>query len=71
MSKDADTKHTQESFLRLPQVLALIPVSRSTFLAGVRSGKYPKPARLSVRCVAWKRSDVDALIQQIVSQQAA
>jgi prophage regulatory protein len=48
--------------LRLPQVLRLFPVSRSTFWAGVKAGKYPKPQKLSARCVAWLESDILALI---------
>lgn len=48
--------------LRLPQVLRLFPVSRSTFWAGVKTGKYPKPQRLSARCVAWFESDILAMI---------
>lgn len=49
--------------LRLPQVLKLFPVSRSTFWAGVKSGKYPKPRKLSARCVAWFERDIRALIE--------
>jgi predicted DNA-binding transcriptional regulator AlpA len=34
------------ALLRLPQVLALVPVCASTWWAGVRSGKFPKPLKL-------------------------
>jgi len=47
---------------RLPAVLAKIPVSRSHWWAGVASGRYPAPVRLSTRCVAWRSSDIRALI---------
>ena len=30
-----------EGFARLPQVLAVYPVSRSTWLEGVRTGRFP------------------------------
>ena len=30
-------------FLRLPQVLALIPVGKSSWWAGCKDGRYPKP----------------------------
>ncbi len=40
---------------RLPAVLAHVPISRSSWFAGVRSGRYPKPVRLSERRVACKR----------------
>lgn len=47
--------------VRLPDVLKLIPVSRSHWLAGCASGIYPKPVKLSTRCVAWKVSDLRKL----------
>ena len=50
-------------FLRLPQVLAIYPVSKSTWWAGVRDGRFPKPVRLSRRCTAWRTSDIRDLIE--------
>jgi len=47
---------------RLPTVLANVPVSRSGWWQGVKDGRYPKPVRLSPRCVAWRASDIRALI---------
>ena len=47
---------------RLPKVLALIPVSRSGWWAGVKTGRYPQPVKLSTRCVAWRSQDIAALI---------
>jgi prophage regulatory protein len=55
----------QNPFLRLPQVLAIIPVSRSTWWAGVRRGIYPKPTRLSARTIAWRRTDINALCARL------
>lgn len=49
-------------FLRLPDVLALIPVSRSTWLNWVKTGKAPKPVKLSERTTAWKVADIQAFI---------
>lgn len=46
------------AFLRLPQVLALIPVSESTLLRMVRDGRFKKPTKLSERCSAWRMQDV-------------
>jgi len=51
-------------FLRLPQVLSVIPVSKSTWWSGVRSGRYPQPTRsLGERITAWRAEDIQALIQ--------
>jgi prophage regulatory protein len=33
-------------FVRLPQILSLIPISRSAWWAGVREGKFPKGIKL-------------------------
>jgi predicted DNA-binding transcriptional regulator AlpA len=54
----------ETGYLRLPQVLRLIPVSRSTWWAGVRSGRYPQPTRaLGPRITAWAAEDIRALIE--------
>ncbi len=51
-------------FLRLRAVLAIIPVSKSTWWAGVKSGRYPKPVKLGERITAWRVEDIRALIEQ-------
>lgn len=33
----------KEGFVRLPQVLAVIPVSKTQFWEGIKTGKYPSP----------------------------
>ncbi len=43
----------------------LLPVGRSTFLAGVKSGKYPKPVKLGKRTTAWKKADILALLDSV------
>jgi len=50
-------------YLRLPDVLKLYPVSRSTWLAGVKMKKFPQSVKLSVRCAAWKISDIRKLCE--------
>lgn len=47
-----------------PAIPRLIPVSKSTWWTGVRSGRYPKPVRLGPRCTAWTVESVLALIAQ-------
>lgn len=59
-------KQTQlppEGYVRLPQVLAVFPVSRSAWFAGVRSGKYPKGIKLGERTTAWRVDDIRSLLQ--------
>jgi predicted DNA-binding transcriptional regulator AlpA len=57
-------------FLRLPEVLRLYPVSRSTWLAGVRAGKFPKPVKLSPNCTAWRATDIAELCARAAAGQA-
>jgi predicted DNA-binding transcriptional regulator AlpA len=53
-------------FVRLPTLLQLIPVSKSTWWAGVKSGRYPQPVRtLGRRITAWRVEDIRALIKQV------
>lgn len=52
-------------FVRLPQVLAVIPVSKSSWYAGIQAGKYPQPVKLGPNTTAWKVSDIRALVEQI------
>jgi predicted DNA-binding transcriptional regulator AlpA len=58
---------TENSLLRLPQVLALIPVSRSAWWAGCKSGRFPKPVKIGPRTSAWKGSDILAVLEKITS----
>ena len=55
----------KHGFMRLPQVLEQIPVSKSTWWAGVRKGKYPKPVKLSERTTGWKRKDIADLCDRL------
>jgi predicted DNA-binding transcriptional regulator AlpA len=52
-------------FLRLAQVLTIIPVSKSTWFEGVRSGRYPQPVKLGSRASGWKVEDIAALVEQL------
>ena len=47
-----------------PPIPAVIPVSRSTWWAGVRSGLYPKPVKLGERVTAWRWEDIRALVEK-------
>jgi len=53
-------------FVRLTAILAPngpIPVGKSTWWAGVRSGRFPKPVKLGPRITCWRVEDVRALIK--------
>ncbi|MCZ8015167.1 MAG: AlpA family phage regulatory protein [Limnobacter sp.] len=62
----------QTGFLRLPQIIGdpcanppippIIPVKKSCWWAGVKSGRFPKPVKFGSRVTAWRVEDIRALI---------
>lgn len=55
----------ETGFVRLSHILAPagpIPVSKSTWWEGVRTGRFPKPVKLGPRITAWRVEDIRALI---------
>jgi predicted DNA-binding transcriptional regulator AlpA len=64
----------ETGFLRIWQIIgnkktntpALIPISRTTFLNGVKSGKYPKSVKLGERTTAWRVEDIRDLIYSFI-----
>lgn len=62
---------TDDKLLRLSDIIGpdgLIPVSRSTWWAGVKGGRFPQPVKLGARAVAWRASDIAALIEKGVAR---
>ena len=55
-------------FLRLPQVLSLIPIGKSKWWSGVKTGLYPSSVKLGGRTTAWKVEDIKALIEDLSSE---
>jgi prophage regulatory protein len=46
-------------FLRLPAVMKLTGLGRSTIYRMVAERRFPCPVRIASRAVAWRRSDLD------------
>ncbi len=46
-----------------PPIPAIIPVGKSTWWNGVRSGRYPPAVKISPRCTAWRVEDIRKLIE--------
>ncbi len=63
----------ETGFVRIWQIVgdkktntpALIPIGRTSFLNGVKSGRYPKPVKLGERTTAWRVQDIRALIDSM------
>ena len=52
-------------YLRLSQILSIIPISKSAWWEGCRSGLYPKPVKLGPRTTAWRVEDIRKLMECI------
>ncbi len=48
----------ETGFLRQPQVLVFVPISRSTLWRRIQAGTFPGPVKLSARVTAWRAEDV-------------
>ena len=72
----ANTVHqpTPTAFLRLRQIVGdrqanppippILPISKSSFWGGIKSGKYPSPIKLGPRTTVWRASDIYKLIDE-------
>ena len=64
---NSNTPLPETGFLRLTSILAPngpIPVSKSTWWAGVKSGRYPASVKLGPRITAWRVEDIRKLIRE-------
>ncbi|MEM9222913.1 MAG: AlpA family phage regulatory protein [Pseudomonadota bacterium] len=56
-----------DGFVRLSQILGPdgpIPVSASTWCAGVKDGRFPRPRKLGPKTTVWRVSDINELIEK-------
>lgn len=78
MSNEAQVLPTT-GFIRLPNIIGnpksdppitpLIPVSKSSWWAGIKSGIYPQPIKLGARSTAWRVEDIRELITKLGGEQ--
>ncbi|MEI7993634.1 MAG: AlpA family phage regulatory protein [Methylococcaceae bacterium] len=63
----------ESGLLRLNQIVgdkkknipALIPICKTSFLKGVKDGRFPAPIQLTERTIAWKAQDIKTLINSM------
>ena len=48
----------ETGFLRQPQVLAFVPISKSTLWRRIQARTFPEPVKLSERVTVWRVEDV-------------
>lgn len=60
-----DVTLDEPCFLRLHAVLRIMGLSRSAWYDGVRTGRFPKPVKLTRRTSAWRAADIRALVARL------
>jgi prophage regulatory protein len=55
------------SFLRLPEVLRRVGLSRATVYAQIKQGSFPYPVSLGPRSVAWIDNEIQSWIDGRIS----
>lgn len=66
-------------YLRLWQILGsrklgitpLIPISKSSWWAGIKNGRFPQSVKLGPRTTAWRSEDIYKLIEQLNKKEKA
>lgn len=58
-----------EGLMRLPEVLAVFPVSASTWWLGVREKRFPQAIKVGPGCTCWRAADIRKLIESAGSPQ--
>ncbi len=64
----------ERGLVRLNQIIAPcgpIPVGRSTWWAGVKNGRFPRPVKLGPGITAWRVEDIQGLIDEGVVDASA
>lgn len=56
--------------LRLPQVMDVVGLSRSTIYALQEEGRFPKAVKLSTRAIGWVESEIQAWLAERIRQRA-
>ncbi len=55
----------KEGLARLPEVLEAMGICKTTWYAGIKTGRYPKQVRPSAGTVAWRVEEIRELIANL------
>lgn len=62
---------TMDELLRLPAVLSIVKIPKSSWWRGIKEERFPKPIKLGPRTSAWLTSDIKALIDRLAAERRA
>lgn len=59
---------SNKTLIRLPQVQAIVPYSRSTIYSLVAAREFPQPVKLGPRASAWVKAEVEAWAERRIAE---
>jgi len=59
-----------EGFVRLPVVLKVLSIGKTSWWNGIKEGKYPKPLLLGKRTARWNVKEIRTLIEKYTEEAA-
>lgn len=62
------TPTEQEQFIRLPRIIEISGLGRSTIWSYVKMGKFPVPIKLSERVTVWRLSEINQWIEEKITE---
>lgn len=78
MEQQLKTNKTTSRYLRLKQIIGdpglpnsgepLLPISASSWWAGVAGGRFPKPVKLGPHTTAWRWEDIQGLLDRLAEE---
>ena len=66
-----DIDLSQPHFLRIADVAMITGLSRATIYAAMAEKRFPQSVKLTQKAVAWRRTDIEAWIENLTETQAA
>ena len=52
-------------FLRLPQIMDLFPIGKTTIYSLIRRGKFPRQIKISPKLAVWDKVEVEEYIKEL------
>jgi len=54
-----------EGYVRVSQILQVLPIGRSTWWQGVKDGRFPQPVKIGPRTTVWNVEDIRAVLEAL------
>jgi prophage regulatory protein len=70
IGRDETPKATSKTKRAKPAIPALVPISKSSWWAGIKTGRYPKPVKLGPHTTAWRVEDIMSLLTKLALEGA-